>query len=72
MVRTIITPEQQNISISLPENFIGKQIEVIAYPITEVKDAHEITDKPLTYFACEKSLAKDCISPEEDNAWKNL
>ena len=72
MIRTIITPEQQHISITLPTNFIGKQIEVIAYPINEVIDRQEITDKPLTYFASEQSLAKDWLSPEEDNAWKNL
>ncbi len=29
-------------------------------------------DKILTHFAIEKSLAKDWLSPEEDEAWKNL
>lgn len=29
-------------------------------------------DKILTHFASEKALAKDWLSPEEDEAWKNL
>lgn len=29
-------------------------------------------DKVLTHFASEKALAKDWLSSEEDEAWKNL
>ena len=29
-------------------------------------------DKVFTHFASEKSLAKDWLSAEEDEAWKNL
>lgn len=36
MVRTIITPQQQNISILVPENYIGKQIEVLLYAVDEL------------------------------------
>ena len=72
MIRTIVTPENQHISITLPANFVGKQIEVIAFPIDEAVDTHDIPDNLLTYFASEKSLAKDWLSPEEDKAWQNL
>ena len=72
MIRTIVTPEHQHISITLPANFVGKQIEVIAYPVDEAIDTDEIPDNLLTYFASEKSLAKDWLSPEEDKAWQNL
>ena len=37
MIRTIITPENQDISIHIPENYVGKQIEVLMYDIDEVK-----------------------------------
>lgn len=36
MVRTVITPQQQNISITVPENYIGKQIEVLLYAVDEL------------------------------------
>ena len=31
MVRTIVTPREKTISINIPEDYIGKQIEVIAF-----------------------------------------
>lgn len=35
MVRTIITPKEKKISISIPNDFIGKKVEVIAFTIEE-------------------------------------
>lgn len=35
MVRTLITPQQQNITILVPQNYVGKKIEVIAFAIDE-------------------------------------
>jgi len=69
MIRTIVKPENQNISIKLPKEFVGKQVEVIAFTVDE---ASEIVDKPLTHFASEKVLAKDWLTPEEDLAWQGL
>lgn len=36
MVRTTITPENQDISIHIPEDYIGKQIEVLLYRVDEL------------------------------------
>ncbi len=35
MVRTLITPEERNILIRVPEDYIGKQVEVIAFTLEE-------------------------------------
>ncbi|MCD6012701.1 MAG: hypothetical protein K0Q79_2563 [Flavipsychrobacter sp.] len=67
MVRTVITPDKGNISIELPQNYIGKQVEIIAFTIEEATK-----DTPLTHYASEQSLAKDWLAKEEDDAWKNL
>ncbi len=72
MIRTVVTPDQQNISINLPKNFIGKQVEVIAFTIDEAIKEPLTMDKPLTHFASQKSLAKDWLTPEEDTAWQDL
>ncbi|MDR2205021.1 MAG: hypothetical protein LBE36_02525 [Flavobacteriaceae bacterium] len=71
MIRTVVTPQQQNISINLPENFIGKQVEVIAFTINDATE-EPIADKLMTHFASEKVLAKDWLTPEEDLAWQHL
>lgn len=72
MIRTVVTPQQQNISINVPKNFVGKQVEVIAFTIDEATKEPLALDKPLTHFASEKVLAKDWLTSDEDKAWKDL
>ncbi|MBC7438621.1 MAG: hypothetical protein H7250_01370 [Flavobacterium sp.] len=72
MIRTVLTPQNQNISISLPLNFIGKKVEVIAFTIEETQNETPSIDKTLTHFASQEILAKDWLTVEEDLAWKDL
>ena len=72
MIRTVVKPENQNISIKLPKEFVGKQVEVIAFTVEEANETKEFIDKPFTHFASEKVLAKDWLTPEEDLAWQDL
>lgn len=71
-----------NLNINLPLNFnqVVDLIRQLPYKeklrLTEVlkketKQQPE-NDKILTHFASEKVLAKDWLSPEEDEAWKDL
>lgn len=36
MVRTLVTPQQQSISIQVPQNYVGRQIEVLLYAVDEL------------------------------------
>ncbi len=36
MLRTIITPENQNVSIHVPKEYVGRQIEILMYATNEV------------------------------------
>ena len=72
MIRTVITPMKQDISIRIPQEYIGKQVEVIAFAIDETVLEGELFDKVQTHFASEKTLAKDWLTKEEDEAWKSL
>ena len=36
MIRTIVTAEENHLTLTLPDNFLGKQIEVIAFVVDEV------------------------------------
>lgn len=38
MIRTLVTSQQQNIFILVPQNYVGKQIEVLLYAADEVKE----------------------------------
>lgn len=72
MIRTLVTPHNQNISIVLPQNFVGKKVEIIAFTIEETKDDLLVKDSIKTYFASQQVLSKDWLTPEEDEAWQNL
>ncbi len=45
MIRTIITPDHKNLTLSLPDDFLGKQIEIIAFVIDEAisKNVKKVT-----------------------------
>lgn len=70
MIRTLIKPDNSNISIKLPEDFVGKQVEVIAFTIEETKKT--TTSTIVTHHASEEVLAKDWLNSEEDIAWQDL
>ncbi|MEO7213585.1 hypothetical protein [Mucilaginibacter sp.] len=71
MVRTIIKSATKSILIEVPQEFVGKEVEVIAFT-TEETNLKDTADSILTHFASEKVLAKDWLTPEEDMAWQNL
>jgi hypothetical protein len=72
MIRTVVTPKNQELSILLPPNYVGKRVEVIAFTVDEAIDEAEKNDNPLTHFTTEKVLSKDWLTPEEDTAWETL
>jgi len=45
MIKTILTPSNQYVSIHLPESFIGKQIETIVFILDKKIDYLQIEDK---------------------------
>jgi len=72
MVRTIVKPGNQSILIEVPKNYIGKQVEIIAFTIDEAEAEKAIAGEIQTHFASGTVLAKDWLTQEEDIAWQNL
>jgi hypothetical protein len=74
--------EAADLNINLPLSF-NQVVEIIRQlPYSEKLKLSEVlkeetklnlgNDKIMTHFASEKALSKDWLSPEEDEAWKNL
>jgi hypothetical protein len=74
--------EAVDLNINLPLSF-KQVVEIIRQlPYNEKLKLSEVlkeetkrklgNDKIMTHFASEKALSKDWLSPEEDEAWKNL
>ncbi len=48
-IREIVIPENNKIELTIPDNFIGKKIEVLAFELEEVpaEDVNKV-DRPFT------------------------
>jgi len=42
MVRTVVTPNNKTIHFDIPQNYVGKKIEVIAFAIGEGEEEQEV------------------------------
>ena len=61
MVRTILKPEKNSLTIKLPDNFVGKVIEVIAFEIDQVDNEIVIIEKKKRIEDIDKALNKHRI-----------
>ena len=51
MIKTIITPQNNNYNLVIPNNYIGKKIEVIFYSLDEVdEDISALPKKTMADF----------------------
>jgi hypothetical protein len=51
MIRTIITPKEQSISFNIPKDYVGKEIEVIAFAKGEGITREQSALKKVTFNA---------------------
>lgn len=45
MIRKTITPDKRTVSIDVPENYVGKQIEVLVYATDELEEQKAVLKK---------------------------
>lgn len=75
MIKTHVTPTDGNISIKVPQDYIGKQVEVLMYKVDELVDVQPT--KPLTMSAYKGLLSKEEATELQDfvsksrEEWKN-
>jgi hypothetical protein len=51
MVRTLITPKNDNYSLVIPKNYIGKKVEVLLYALDELTEEKQTASKkPPDFF----------------------
>lgn len=70
MVRTLITPSSETISFKVPEQYIGKEIQIIAYEVDEVTTANEAVEdkkKGVSFNAIQLDTLNYKFSREEAN-----
>jgi mono/diheme cytochrome c family protein len=45
MTKTIITPEENNIVLAIPDAYVGKKLEVLMYAIEELAESKSVQNK---------------------------
>ncbi len=76
-MKTVTITEKGQIAIpkeARSNNFkTGSKVVILAFKDRiEIRPLKKISDGLLTALASEKSLAKEWLKPEEDEAWKDL
>ena len=66
MVRTLVTPEDRNILIRVPEDYIGKQVEVIAFTLEENSNVAQV-NKQASFTALKLNTIGYKFNREEAN-----
>ncbi|MCF2447493.1 hypothetical protein L0657_26295 [Dyadobacter sp. CY345] len=67
MIRTIITPKQQTVSLEIPRDYVGKQIEVIVFAKDEVTFEEGIFGKNVSFDALSIDTRNYKFDREEAN-----
>lgn len=58
MIRTVITPDNNLLSFNIPDKYIGKKLEVIAFAMDELSDDVIYTTKSQKSFSAVKLNTK--------------
>lgn len=72
MIRTSITPQQADILISVPPQYIGKKLEVLLYAVEEItEEAPKPTTMAQFWGILSDEAAQDILqrSEESRNEW---
>ena len=50
MIRTVITPENTDVHISIPQSYVGRKMEVLLYATDELVDEQPSADNTMARF----------------------
>lgn len=67
MVRTLVRPSKNTISFNIPEDYIGKQIEVIAFAKDEGIEKERQVNKAVSFTVLKTNVKGYKFNREEAN-----
>ena len=73
MVRKLIIPSQTNISIEVPENYVGKEVEVLLYAVEELEKKENSKTSPAAFrdiFSKEEGAEFNKFINQSRNEWE--
>lgn len=67
MIRTVITADKNVLTLPLPEDYVGKQVEVIAFTLDEGAEKPNLKKKHVTFDAVKLDTREFKFNREEAN-----
>ena len=67
MIRTIVIPNSRTISLNVPQKYIGKEIQVIAFEKEEAKENKHVNKKLVSFETISIDTKKFKFNREEAN-----
>jgi hypothetical protein len=49
MIRNNVVPQQSNVTISLPANYVGKAVEILAYTVDEIEGSKQVKENKFLF-----------------------
>lgn len=67
MIRTVITTNNNTLTFSIPDSYIGKEVEVIAFAKDEGVEESIVSKKKVTFTVLHTDLKKYKFNRDEAN-----
>jgi len=67
MIRTLVTPDKNVVSFDIPEEYIGKKIEVIAFTLEEGMPNYERISKKVNFTVLKTNQKSYQFNRDEAN-----
>jgi len=67
MIRTVIVPNTQTVTFDIPKDYVGKELEVIAFTKNEGIEAKELPKKEVSFTAISLDTINFKFNREEAN-----
>lgn len=69
MIRTVVKADEKTVTLTLPEDYIGKRVEIIAFAVDEIEEEAEAIGESLnkTFSALELDTIGFKFNREEAN-----
>lgn len=73
MIRTVIKASHAQMTFQVPDSYIGKNIEILAFALDD-EESNQLTynEEATNSLLSVNVLSKDWLTKVEDDAWRNL
>ncbi|GHU23006.1 hypothetical protein FACS1894172_00160 [Spirochaetia bacterium] len=54
MIRTVVTPDSQQITLAIQEKYLGKELEMLIFPMKDADSVSLLPNKEAAFRLCQR------------------